>query len=60
MLVRFVVRNPGNHQTVGTFKLDAVPREGEVVTIRDIPRVVHEVSWDINEDEPRAIVLLRS
>lgn len=59
MLVRFVARNPGSHQTIGTFNLDAVPRQGEVVTIKDIPRVVHEVSWDINEDEPRAIVLLR-
>lgn len=60
MLVRFVARNPGNHQTIGTFKMDAVPRNGEVVTINDIPRVVHEVSWDVNEDEQRAIVLLRS
>jgi hypothetical protein len=60
MLVRFVVRNPGNHRTIGAFTMDAVPRSGEVVVINDIPRTVHEVSWDLNEDEPRAIVLLRS
>lgn len=42
MLVRFVARNPGNHTTIGTFKLDVVPRNGEVVTINDEPRVVRE------------------
>lgn len=60
MLVRFVARTPGNHKTIGTYKMDAVPRQGEVVTIKDIPRVVHNVSWDVNEDEPRAIVLFQS
>lgn len=59
MHVRFVVRNPGNHQTIGTYDLHAVPREGESVTINDIPRTVHNVSWDINEDRAVAIVLLR-
>jgi hypothetical protein len=43
-----------------TLTMDAVPRQGEVVIIHDIPKVVHEVSWDINEDEQRAIVLLQS
>jgi hypothetical protein len=52
MRIKFVDRNPANHQTLGDYEMDAVPRDGEAVTINDIPRTVHQVSWDIN----RAIV----
>lgn len=60
MLVRFVARIPGNHQAIGEYEMGAVPREGETVTINDIPRTVHDVSWDINEERSIAIVLLSS
>jgi hypothetical protein len=52
MRIRFVDRNPADHQALRDYEMDAIPREGDAVTINDIPRTVHQVSWDIN----RAIV----
>jgi len=60
MVVRFVAREPGNHHTIMTVEMGAVPRQEEVVTIHNTSYVVHEVSWDVNEDKQRAIVLLRT
>jgi len=58
MIVRFVSRIPGNHKTILTVEMNSVPREGDVVSINDTSYAVHSVSWDINKDEQRAIVLL--
>lgn len=58
MIVRFVARIPANHKTILTVEMDSVPREGEVVSIDNASYAVHSVSWDINKDEQRAVVLL--
>jgi len=49
MLVKFVLRNPGEHKAIGNAKMDAVPREGETVVLNDRGHIVHSVTWDITE-----------
>lgn len=50
MIIRFVLRVPGAHREIiyGT-DMDAIPREGETVTIADRTHTVHSVSWEIAE-----------
>ena len=57
MLVKIVLRTPGDHHKIGETKMDAVPREGEVVTVNDIAYVVHSVTWDLTEMS--CIILIR-
>lgn len=62
MLVKFVSRTPGEHREIRTVVMDAVPREGDPVSIDGVSRRVHAVSWDIGEageTDYTAIVLLR-
>lgn len=49
MLVKFIMRAPGSHHEIGKTKMDAVPRQGDTVTIDDISRTVHSVDWNLTE-----------
>lgn len=49
MLVKFVLRTPGNHHEIGQTKMDAVPREGDIVAVNDDTHIVHSVTWNITE-----------
>ncbi len=50
MIVKVVLRTPGQHQQIGkTNAMTAVPRQGELVTINDVTRTVHSVAWDLTE-----------
>lgn len=58
MLIKFHDRKPGNHTEICQGKMDLVPREGEIVVIDDIARIVHSVTWNVTEMS--VTVLLRS
>lgn len=49
MLVKFVLRTPGNHHEIGKGNMPSVPRKGDLVTINDAAHLVHEVNWNVTE-----------
>jgi hypothetical protein len=51
MLIRFFLREPGNHHEIAAARLPAVPRVSEYVIIDDVVRPVHAVFWDVASKE---------
>jgi hypothetical protein len=49
MLVKFILRKPGDHHQIAKGKMDVVPRQGELVIINDVSRPVHSVEWNVTE-----------
>lgn len=53
IMIKFFLLEPGNHHQIDRAKLPAVPRNGEIVTIKDRSRRVHSVDWDVDKSEVR-------
>lgn len=56
ILVKFLLRVPGQQQQIAKGKMHAVPREGDNVIINDVTRTVHKVEWNVTSGEVHVLL----